>query len=107
MSMPPLELYNQYSVLTVEENYEPISTVTQLIEAVSPPPTAQLPTALKAYPPRPTWENCLRLEFGVQMDLASVSGLLCRLYFCVRYLVMGGGHVVRSEGETGGKARGQ
>ena len=38
--MPPLELYNQYSVLTVEENDELVSTVTQWIEDVSPPPTA-------------------------------------------------------------------
>ena len=55
--MPPLVLYNRYSVLAVEENDEPVSTVTQSIEAMPPPPTAQPPPTLKAYPPQPTWEN--------------------------------------------------
>ena len=72
---PPLELYNQYSVLTVEENDELVSTVTPSIEAMSPQPATQPPpqTALKGpnpgrhlvhhtdppkvYPPRPTWES--------------------------------------------------
>ena len=56
--MPTLALYNQYSILTLEENDELVSTVTQLIEAMSPPPTVQLLTTKKAYPPWPTWENC-------------------------------------------------
>ena len=73
---PPLELYNQYSVLTVEENDELVSTVTPSIEAVSLQPVAQPPPQTapkgpnpgrhlvhhtdppKAYPPCPTWESC-------------------------------------------------
>ena len=39
------------------------------------------------------------------MDLASASGLLCQLIFHVRYLVMGGGHVARSDGKTSGEGK--
>ena len=45
-------------------------------------------------------------EFGVRMDVASVSGSLCQLVFCVQDLVAGGGHVARSNSEKSGEARG-
>ena len=38
--------------------------------------------------------------------MASVSGSLRRLIFRVRDLVMGGGHVTRSDGGKSGEARG-
>ena len=48
----------------------------------------------------------LGLEFGVRMDVASASGSLRRLNFHVWDLVMGGGHVARSNGKKSGEARG-
>ena len=45
-------------------------------------------------------------EFGVCMDVASVSGLLLQLIFRVWDLVMGGVHIVRSDGKKSGEARG-
>ena len=41
----------------------------------------------------------------VQTDVASASGLLCQLVFRVRDLVMGGGHVARSNSERSRGAR--
>ena len=49
----------------------------------------------------------IRSEFGVRVDLASVSGSLHQLYFHVWYLVVGGGHIVKSNSETGGATTGQ
>ena len=40
------------------------------------------------------------------MDGASASGLLCRLCFCVRYLAMGGGHIMGRDGEASDWMRG-
>ena len=48
-----------------------------------------------------------RSGFGVQRDLASTSGSLHRLVFCVWDLVVSGGQVARSNGKTSGEARGQ
>ena len=46
------------------------------------------------------------LGFGVRKDVASASGSLHQLVFHVRNLVVGGEHVVRSNGKTSGEARG-
>ena len=48
-----------------------------------------------------------RSEFGVRMDLASVSGSLHQLIFPVWDLDVGGGQVARSDSETSDEARGQ
>ena len=40
------------------------------------------------------------LEAGVGLDGASPSGSLHRLNFCVRYLVMGGGHITGCDDEA-------
>ena len=42
----------------------------------------------------------------VQTDVASASGLLCQLVFCVQNLVAGGEHVARSDSEKSSEARG-
>ena len=39
-------------------------------------------------------------ESGVGLDGASVSRLLCRLDFHVRYLAIGGGHVAGRDGKA-------
>ena len=46
-------------------------------------------------------------EFGVRADLASVSGSLHQLYFDVWYLIVGGGHVAKSDSKTSGTMSGQ
>ena len=45
-------------------------------------------------------------EFRVRTDVASVSRSLHRLVFHVQDLVMGGGHIARSDSEKSGEARG-
>ena len=49
----------------------------------------------------------IRSEFGVRADLASVSGSLHQLYFHVGYLIVGGGHVAKSDSKTSGVMSGQ
>ena len=46
------------------------------------------------------------LESGVGLDGASVSGSLCQLDFRVRYLAIGGGHVVGHDGEASDRMKG-
>ena len=40
--------------------------------------------------------------FGVQTDLASASGSLRQLIFCIQVLVVGRGHVTSSDGKARG-----